>query len=236
MDRREFIEYYEQPHLDLITKTLPKHDDFRRNYPVWHRGDTNLSKFQPFDVMTAITYENRATFDQAMQIYHSQPFNKIVTEDELRFLDRPRMMFVMVDEVIDEALKHQWRPAPVVADAAKLVRLIRQPDALDCSKFREIYEDVQAPAIRSIVGGCIDYRRNYVRRSDSYNFMTPQLHAECSQHIMISFDIVEELCFVSSADAKVAAQALDSARVDSTLLMGMKSTAAIICDQRLSVT
>ncbi|KAH6986637.1 hypothetical protein EDB80DRAFT_690782 [Ilyonectria destructans] len=233
MDRNEFIDYYENPHVDLILRNLPKHDDFRRNYPAWDRSNTADLGSPLFDAMTAITYESPVKFAEALATFYSQPFNQIVTEDELRFLDRSRIKFVMVDEIIDEVPENKWRPAPMVVEDAKLIRLIRRPAALDAAEFRKAYEALQAPAIRSTVGSCVDYRRNYIRGSDSHNFTTPELENNLDIHSVIACDLIEELCFASSADADAAVRALDGVGVGTPLLTGMLGTSAIICDQRL---
>lgn len=233
IDRNEFMEYYENTHLDLIIDKVPKHDDFRRSYPAWDRSSTPLQGLKPFDAITAITYEKRATFEEAVAIVYSQPFNKIIIEDELRFLNRSRMRFVVVDEVIARGPQDKWQPAPVVADGAKLVRLIRRPSGLDVADFRKTYETLHAPVVLSAATNCIDYRCNYVCGSDSYNFTTPELLDEHSHHWMTSCDLIEELCFSSNADAEAATRALGRVSVHSTLLMGMLDTPAIICDQRL---
>ncbi|KAH9213529.1 hypothetical protein DL95DRAFT_410276 [Leptodontidium sp. 2 PMI_412] len=148
MDRNEFIDYYEKPHVNLIIANVPKHDDFRRNYPAWHRSKTIDPDLQPFDALTAITYESLAKFDEAIEIFYSQPFNQIVTDDEMRFLDRSRMKFVMVDEVIDQVPENEWRPGPVAVEDSKLVRFIKRPTVLDAAEFRKTYEALQAPATR----------------------------------------------------------------------------------------
>ncbi|CAG9946212.1 unnamed protein product [Clonostachys rosea f. rosea IK726] len=232
-DRNEFINYYEKPHLDLILANLPKHDDFRRNYPAWHRYNTPSLGLQPFDALTAITYGSPAKFDEAIGIFYTQPFNQAVTEDELRFLDRSRMKFVMVDEIIDQLPENEWRPAPAVGDHAKLIRLIKRPATLNATEFRKAYEATQVPAIRSTIINCIDYRRNYVRATDSHNFTTPELQGSLSESDMIACDLIEELCFASSADADAAVQALAVVGHHSPLLTDMQRTPGIICDQRL---
>ena len=220
MVRKEFIEYYEKPHLDLIVANVPKHSDFRRTYPAWHRSDPANLGSRPFDALTAITYESSAKFDEAMHIYYGQPFNQTVTEDELRFIDRSLVKLAVVDEVIDRVPVSGWRPAPVVADYAKLIRLIKRPTTLGATEFCEIYEAVQAPIIRCTIDNCIDYRRNYVRGSHQYNYTTLELQDKLGEHPMTDCDLIEELYFVCNADAKDAAVSL-SGISPSALLTGV---------------
>ncbi|KAH9213528.1 hypothetical protein DL95DRAFT_410275 [Leptodontidium sp. 2 PMI_412] len=88
-------------------------------------------------------------------------------------------------------------------------------------------------SIRSAVSRCVDYRRNYVRGLDSHNFTTPNLQDKLGDHVMIACDLIEELCFASSADADAAVLALNGVGVHSPLLAGMRDTSPIVCDQRL---
>ncbi|KAI3570737.1 hypothetical protein IWW34DRAFT_859142 [Fusarium oxysporum f. sp. albedinis] len=233
MDRKEFVEYYENTHLDLIIDNVPKHDDFRRLYPARHRSDTvqhDLKK--PFDAMTAITYQLRASFEEAVSKIYSPPFNDIIIQDEIHFLDRSLMRFVVVHEVIVRGPRDKWQPAPHVADSAMLVRLVQRPTGLDVTEFRESYETLQVPAILSAVNGCVDYRCNYVSASDQYNFMTSKLMEQYGHDLTASFDLIEEFCFPSVASAEAGARALEGVGVHSTLLMGMLHTHAIVCDPR----
>ncbi|KAF5236799.1 hypothetical protein FANTH_11120 [Fusarium anthophilum] len=233
MDCEEFMEYYENTHLDLIIDNVPKHDDFRRLYPAWHRsGTAHYDLKKPFDVMTGITYGRRASFEEGATKIYSPPFNEIVTQDERRFLDYSLMKFVVVHEVIVRGPQDKWQPAPHVADGAMLVRLVRRPDGQDRTEFRKSYETLQATAILSAVNGCVDYRCNYVSESDQYSFMTSQLTEEYGHGLTASFDLIEEFCFSTVTNAEAGARALEGVGVHSILLRGMRYTHAIVCDIR----
>ncbi|KAI3572679.1 hypothetical protein IWW34DRAFT_223992 [Fusarium oxysporum f. sp. albedinis] len=232
MDRKEFMEYYENTHLDLIIDNVPKHDDFRRLYPAGHRSGITQHDWRPLDALTGITYQCRESFDEAVGKLYSPPFKQVLIQDELRFLDRSLMKFVIVDEVIARGPQDKWQPAPVVADGAMLVRLVQRPAGLDSAEFRKAYDALQVPAILSVVKGCIDYRCNYVNTSDQYNFMTPELVDEFGHHLITTFDLLEELCFSSIADAEAAARALGDVGIHSSLLTGMQHTPAMVCDPR----
>lgn len=236
MTRDEFIDYYEKSHIDLILDNLPRAKDFRRNYPVWQAGHTEYLGSPLFDVLTGITYDSRTTFEASLDVYHSSPFSEIVTEDELRFINRARMKFMPVDEVIDHLPEDQWQPAPVVAEGAKLLRLTRRPAELDPSEFRRFYEASETPAIRPLINGCVDYRRNYVRWSDPLNFMTDELRAEIDSLGLIGCDLVEEFCFADTVSAATAALTLDGAPAHSQPMTGMLCTPVIGCTQHLRAT
>ncbi|KAF5988713.1 hypothetical protein FBULB1_1321 [Fusarium bulbicola] len=113
MDRKEFMTYYENTHLDLIIDNVPKHNNFRRLYQTWHRsGTARYDLKKPLDVMTG------------------PPFNEIVTQDERRFLDCSLMKFVVVHEVIVRGPQDKWQPAPHVADGAIMTCIQNDPAAL----------------------------------------------------------------------------------------------------------
>jgi len=233
MMRDEFIEYYEEIHADLIVSNLPRASDFRRNYPAWQHSHPDQLGSLPFDVLTAITYDSRASFEEAMRVYRSPPFSEVVTEDELRFVNRGLVRFVPVDEVIDQISDDQWRPAPAVPEGAKLLRLTRRPATIDPNAFQSIYEAAEVSGIRPLINGCVDYRRNYIRVDDPFCFMTPELQAEIASHGLIGCDLVEELCFIDTVSAAAAAVELDAAPVVAGPLGGAVRTSAISCVQHV---
>ncbi|OHV57576.1 hypothetical protein BCD48_42865 [Pseudofrankia sp. BMG5.36] len=126
------------------------------------------------------------SFETALHVYHSSPFSEMVTEDELRFINRGRVRFVPVDEILDQASEDRWYPAPLSPEGAKLLRLTQRPTALDPDMFRDVYERYEVPAIRQLIAGCADYRRNYVGSTDSFCFATPELQAEIGAHGLVA--------------------------------------------------
>jgi hypothetical protein len=227
MTRDEFVAYYEDIHVDLIVGNLPLARDFRRNFPVWPGSEAEHLGSSPFDVLTAITHESRTRFEEAMKVYRSPPFSDTVTADELRFINRDRVRFVPVDEVIDQLPEGEWQVGPAAPEGAKLLRLIRRPEALDAGAFRTGYETSQVPLLRSHFDGCTDYRRNYIRATDAFSFMSDELKAEPEAQ---NWDLVEEFCFTDAARAQAAATAMNAASVPEPLA-GMTRTSAIVCDQ-----
>lgn len=209
MSRSEFIDYYENKHAALISANLTPGRDFRRNFPIWESTSDDILSKPSFDVLTAITYASRSHFEAAMHTYHSEPFHEIVVEDELRFIDRNRVKFIPVDEVIDGAPDGDWFPAPYVPAAAKVLRFTRVEAGLD-HDWRAAYEADGVPAVREKVAGCLDYRRNYIRRTDDFSFMTPFLLEEIASHGLVDCCLVEEICFADAASATAAAQRLQA--------------------------
>lgn len=207
MTRAEFIDYYENIHANLIFDNLPRALDFRRNYPLWREQHENYVGSCPFDVLTAITYSDKAAFEEAMNIYHSPPFSEIVTADELRFIDRSRVRFVPVDEVSDPNESGHWLAGP--RKVFKLLRLVRRAPSMEPDRFRSLYETHEVPVLRQILAGCVDYRRNYIRVADQLHFITPELQAEIADHKMVECDLVEEICFEEAGEAAAAAARLD---------------------------
>ena len=223
----KFVDYYENTHAHLIADNLPDPSDSRRNFLVWSDDELETLGSRPFDVLTAITYESRAKFEDSMKVYASPPFNEVVTEDELRFINRERVRFAPVDEVIEGVPADEWRAAPAVPKGAKLMRLTRRPETQDPDTFRSVYESFEAPLVQLLTAGCIDYRRNYIRSSDPFSFMTDEFGDELNSH---RWDLVEEFCFADAAGAKAAAKALNAASIAEPLA-GAFRTSAIECDQ-----
>lgn len=60
MPSEAFIDYYEDSHADLIMDNLPRHQDFRRNYPEWNDVEQAFAGQPSFDALTAITYRDQS--------------------------------------------------------------------------------------------------------------------------------------------------------------------------------
>ncbi len=95
----EFREHYETRHLPLARATFPEIIEHRRNYI-----DTDGALFPPevgmprWDAISDIWFADKAGFD-AMVARLGEPAGAAISEDELRFLDRPRCGMMVVEEV-----------------------------------------------------------------------------------------------------------------------------------------
>jgi hypothetical protein len=101
IETRAFIEYYEQHHVPLIRSLAPTPIGYRRNYLL--RGDElNIEDDSiDFDVVTELTFPDRAAYlEWAAQLSRSTAGEPIISEDEGRFLDRPRTRAYVVEECV----------------------------------------------------------------------------------------------------------------------------------------
>ena len=101
IETRAFIEYYEQHHVPLIRSLAPTPIGYRRNYLL--RGDElNIEDDSiDFDVVTELTFPDRAAYlEWAAQLSRSTAGRPIISEDEARFLDRPRTRAYVVEECV----------------------------------------------------------------------------------------------------------------------------------------
>jgi hypothetical protein len=96
---RAFIEYYEENHVQLIRSLAPAPIGYKRNYHV--RGDEfNIEDASiDFDVVTELVFPDRAAYVAwGAQLSASTAGEPVISEDELKFLDRSRTRAYVVEE------------------------------------------------------------------------------------------------------------------------------------------
>jgi len=96
---RAFIEYYEENHVPLIRSLAPGPIGYKRNYLV--RGDEfNIEDASiDFDVVTELVFPDRAAYVAwGAQLSASAAGDPVISEDELKFLDRSRTRAYVVEE------------------------------------------------------------------------------------------------------------------------------------------
>jgi hypothetical protein len=202
MTREEYITYYETVHRPLIMANLPRPLDFRRHFPLWSPSAQTISAAIRFDSLTAITYKSREAFMDAYKRYSSSSFNPIVVEDETKFLDRGRMSFVPVEEVIEAHSDDDfWCPAPR-SPGGKLLRFVWRPDEMDALEFRA--RDRSTAGARALLEGCLEVRRNYLLPDDPLAYSTEDLAGIDRLMDYRRCDAVEEYSFAADGDARAA--------------------------------
>jgi EthD domain len=114
ISRRQFIEYYERHHQKLALEILPPIVDYRRNYPVYDdpmnscgafdadgacatAGD-NPEPVNEFDVITELTFNNRAEYEHFIEVLRSPHISRLIAEDEDQFMERSGSRRVIVVE------------------------------------------------------------------------------------------------------------------------------------------
>lgn len=96
---RAFIEYYERNHVPLIRSLAPTPIGYKRNYLV--RGDEiNIEDASiDFDVVTELVFPDRAAYlAWGAQLSESSSGEAVISEDEMKFLDRSRTRAYVVEE------------------------------------------------------------------------------------------------------------------------------------------
>jgi hypothetical protein len=233
MRREEFITHYEAIHLQLIMANLPRPLDFRRHFPVWSPSPQTRSAERRFDSFTAITYESRQAYMDAFKIFSSPPFNPIVVEDEIKFIDRGRVFFAAAEEVIAaESEDDLWCPAPR-SPGGKLLRFVWRSDDIDAAEFRA--RDRSTTSARALLEGCLEVRRNYLLPDDPLAFSTENLAGIDRLTDYRCCDAVEEYSFAAAGDARAALARLarpDFGRSNGPAALQVETVA---CDQFVSV-
>ncbi|ABW15152.1 Ethyl tert-butyl ether degradation EthD [Parafrankia sp. EAN1pec] len=100
----EFVAYYEEKHVPLVSRLLPFHSDYRRNFAV-EGAEHRTGHMAPgraterlFDVMTELTYENEEMYRKVVDALAGKEVGRIIAEDEARFVDRSSIRTYIVDE------------------------------------------------------------------------------------------------------------------------------------------
>jgi hypothetical protein len=231
--REEFITYYETVHRPLIMANLPRPLDFRRHFPVWSPSAQTRSADGRFDSLTAITYESRQAFMDAFKRYSSSSFNPIVVEDEIKFIDRGRVSFVPVEEVIAADSEDDFWCAAPPSPGGKLLRFVWRPDEIDAAEFRA--RDRSTISARALLEGCLEVRRNYLMPDDPLAFSTQDLAGIDRLTDYRRCDAVEEYSFAADGDARAALARL--ARADFGRRNGPAAlqVETVACDHFVSV-
>jgi len=200
MTREEYITYYETVHRPLITANLPRPLDFRRHFPLWSSSTQTASAASRFDSLTAITHQTHQAFLDSFKRYSSSPFNPIVVEDETRFIDRGRMCFMPVEEVVaTDPEDDRWCPASR-SPGGKLLRFVWRPDGIDVAEFRT--RDRSTTGARTLLEGCLELRRNYLMPEDPFAYSTEDLTGIDRLTDYRRCDVVEEYSFAAEGDAR----------------------------------
>lgn len=233
MSRQQFVEYYENFHCALIDSHIPPQMDFRRHFPIWQGREGELQErgpAGPFDAMTAITYFDRDSFARAQHVYHSAPFNAIVTEDETQFLQREYIRLV----VVDERTGHDgtWRAAPH-GGGAKVLRFVWRPAGMTAVEFRQS-DSRDVSTIRQRLKGCLELRRNFLLADDAIGYCTPALTEASRESHVDRCDLIEEFWFAKVEDAAAALQAFDSGGADDVFPPSGSTVLAVECEQYVS--
>jgi hypothetical protein len=104
IETQAFIEYYEHHHVPLIRSLAPTPIGYKRNYLL--RGDELNREHDSidFDVVTELTFPDRAAYlAWGEQLSRATAGEPVISEDEAKFLDRPRTRAYVVEECVTPA-------------------------------------------------------------------------------------------------------------------------------------
>ena len=104
MSFEDFRDYYENNHAPLCEKLIPFFTNYRRNFitPVQDYTTGHLENALPaerdFDVVTELTFKDRAQYQQLVDALSDPKIGDIITKDEENLFDRSAMTIYIVDE------------------------------------------------------------------------------------------------------------------------------------------
>lgn len=102
--KEQFREHYENSHAKLAQKYIGHLlKDYNRNYPVFTGLNPSNGDPEPYDTgydaITEMVVESEADVQEMTRIFNDPAINPILVEDELKFLDRPATVMIVVDKV-----------------------------------------------------------------------------------------------------------------------------------------
>jgi hypothetical protein len=195
----DWVRFYENkrvPHAARLVRAgvLKRYVDHRRYYPF--REDPinlNLTPYMDFDIVTAGTYVSREGWDQVMTSVQGDN-RAVLYDDESQPFDLESRRYVYVDERLSgertkEAIDSRFKLF-VFATRDVAHRTLSHDDFIDLFETRAVPLLADA-VIRSGAAPLVDFRRNYVRKSEpmSMNFIAT-----------LNADVILELGFQSRED------------------------------------
>ena len=102
--KEQFREHYENSHAKLAQKYIGHLlKDYNRNYPIFTGLAPSNGEPAPYDTgydaITEMVVEDEAAVEEMTRIFNAPDVNPVLVEDELKFLDRPATVMIVVDKV-----------------------------------------------------------------------------------------------------------------------------------------
>lgn len=96
----EFKKYYEENHAPLALSLFPQFKKYRRNFTVGDRirSPQSVGSGVPYDVVTEISFADRASFDAMMTLVANPAIGKKIAEDEAKFMDISSIQIFLAEE------------------------------------------------------------------------------------------------------------------------------------------
>lgn len=93
--QEEFSQYWEEKHVPLVVKLFPGMKRYVQNHPVKLPGGGEPK----FDGIPELWFEDLQSFQAATKFWQSDE-GKIIRDDEEKFIDRSKMIFIVVEEKV----------------------------------------------------------------------------------------------------------------------------------------
>jgi hypothetical protein len=90
----EFVTYYEEHHVPLIRRVLPRFDGYSRNYV----SDPADRQKLGYDVFTEARFDTAEAFENVLRTMAEPEVAEAIATDEERFMDRARSQSFQVDQ------------------------------------------------------------------------------------------------------------------------------------------
>lgn len=210
MDRQEFKKYYDELHLECVSKELPTPPlSHQRNYPVWNDALTiappSGSAFDRFDAFATVTFSDASQREEWRQrLLASQTAREAIETDEGKFIDTGRRMMCVVEEASTARPPVADREHP---DRAHVLRFVKyRGNGLSQEKIKELHEKEVASLLGDLPKGVIRYQRNYLLPQHPWSYFRMPAGAPSPASWV---DIVEELSFADRATAPASLQRLN---------------------------
>jgi len=190
----QFIDHYEGSHAPLGVKYQTKMVRYLRHYlhPSPYPLDGTVVEAE-YDVLTELWFPDRAAYDEGMALMMAPEANKVLNEDEARFLDLSRSRLAFIEEH-ESDMPGQTGVRDNTKDLRSIVLLKRKP-GLSLEDFIDHYENTHAHLGITLGKTMSRYRRLFLR---------PAPYPLDGSVVEPEYDVATEVSFVSREDQQKA--------------------------------
>lgn len=193
---QQFIDHYENNHAPLGVQYQKKMVRYIRHFlhPSPYPLDGTVVEAE-YDVLTELWFEDKQAYDEGMALMMEPEANKVLSEDEERFLDLSKSRLVFIEE---HESRLPWMGDGIrdnSKDIRSIVLLKRRPD-LTLDQFIDYYENHHAPLGVKYSPTLSRYRRFFLR---------PAPYPLDGSIVEPAYDVATEVSFVDKeAQAKAS--------------------------------
>ena len=187
---QQFIDHYEGSHAPLGVKYQTRMVRYIRHYlhPSPYPLDGTVVEAE-YDVLTELWFEDKAAYDEGMALMMAPEANKVLNEDEARFLDLTNSRLAFIEEH-ESDMPGQTGVRDNRKDVRSMVLLQRKP-GLTMEEFIDHYENVHANLGITLGKTMSRYRRLFLR---------PAPYPLDGTVVEPAYDVATEVSFASKED------------------------------------